>query len=212
MSSFEKALEWVRTQLSSGKTLAEIQSSFPEFKDGTLTINRVLQLDPPLLGYFDSNKLKLNIDEETIRVVSKVGKIHGLEVVSVPPDVHLLREGKLVAIVRSNGFAATERVLFEDLAKDVYGIGGAPAKGATIKDRWLDSLATLLGDKNFVDTLFFVIFFLLLPTTLATIVLLMTPSLIVPDLIRFGVALLMLAGTLYITRLYVRENLKQAKK
>ncbi|MCS7142714.1 MAG: hypothetical protein NZ920_02820 [Aigarchaeota archaeon] len=210
MSSFESALKWYKEQVSAGKPFSIIQSSTPEFRDGTFTVNRIFQSDPLLLGYFDQ-RLKLTIDEGLERAASKVAKLHEAVVVRVTPDLHFLREGKLVAVLRSNGFAAADRMLFEDIARELYGIGGSPMRDQPVKDRWSDSLANLLGNKEFVDTLFFVILFLLLPTTMAAYTLVITPSLYVPDLARFGVVFLMLTAAIYIGRLYVRENLKRGK-
>lgn len=210
-TAFTKAAEWVKREAAAGKTLALLQSSMPEFRDGSLTVNRLLSLEPLLLGYFDS-KLRIDIDPDIVRVVSKVGKWHGLEAVTVPPDVHLVREERVVAVVRSDGFASSDPKVFEDVAREVYGIGGPPTRGIGVKDRWLDSAARLVGDRRLFEAVFFVILFILLPPTLAAYSLATTPSLLVPDYVRLGVVVLIILSALYIARLYIRENLKQPSR
>ena len=210
-TAFTKAAEWVKKETTAGKHLALLQSSMPEFRDGPFTVNRLVSVDPLLLGYFDS-KLKLNIDGDLVRTVAKVGKWHGVEAVTAPPDVHLVKGDSVVAVIRQDGFASSDPKLFEDIAKEIYGIGGRPTRGVGVKDRWLDSIALLVSDRRLFETVFFAILFILLPPTLAAYSLAITASLVVPDFIRFGVVVLILISALYIARLYIRENLRQQSR
>ncbi|MEM1923130.1 MAG: hypothetical protein QXW60_00950 [Nitrososphaerota archaeon] len=205
--AFQKARSWVQQRLSEGKGLAVIQSSFPLFREGNITINRVLSADPPLLGYFD-DKLALKVSDGVVRAVHRVAKLRGLDVVFVPPEVRIVKDGVLYGLVREDGFAASDAGLFNDLAVKIYGLGGSPDLEVDVRDSWLNSLARLLSDKNFVETFFLVILAILIPPTLAAISLIITPSRFIPDPIRYVAVVAIFLVAFYVARLYVRENLK----
>ncbi len=209
--AFQKAVEWVRQQSKEGKRIADIQASFPTFKDSNLTINRVLSNNPLLLGYFDE-KLKLKINERVIRAATLVAKLRGLDVFVSPPEIRIVRDGMLHGLLREDGFAACDPNLFRDIAVKIYGIGGSPDHEVPVKDSWLDSLARLLSDRGFVETVFFAALVILLPPTLAAISLLITPSRFVPDPVRLGISIIILLAALYLARLYIRENLRQRQQ
>ncbi|GBC70494.1 hypothetical protein HRbin02_00262 [Candidatus Calditenuaceae archaeon HR02] len=206
--AFQKAVEWVLQQSRDGKSLAEIQASFPVFKDSNITINRVVSNSPPLLGYFEE-KLKLKINDRVIRAAILVAKLRGFDVFVSPPEIRIVRDGVLHGLLREDGFAASDPLLFRDIAVRVYGIGGPPDHEVSVRDSWLDSLARLLSDRGFVETVFFAALVILLPPTLAALSLLITPSRFVPDPVRLVISITILLAALYLARLYFRENLGQ---
>lgn len=208
--AFQRALDWVLERVKEGKDLAYIQASFPLFRDGGLTINRVVSIDPVLLGYFDE-KLKLKISDDVVRAASLVAKLRGFNVFVSPPEIRIVKNGVIRGVLREDGFAAGDAPLFREIAVKVYGVGGAAVKGVPVRDSWLDSLARLLSDRGFVETIFFIALLILLPPTLAALSLLMTPSRLVPDPLRIGVAAAILFVSFYLGRLYVREQLRQRR-
>lgn len=205
--AFKRAFDWALQQEKRGLGLAAVQSAFPVFRDGNITVNRVLSIEPLLLGYFDE-KLGLKISDKVVRAVHRVAKLRGLDVVVAPPEIRIVKNGVLCGLVRENGFAAGDAQLFNDLALKVYGVGGSPDLEVDVKDSWLDSLAGLLSDKNFVETVFFLVLAVLLPPTLAAISLIITPSRFIPDPIRIGAVIAIFLSAFYIARLYIRENLR----
>jgi hypothetical protein len=205
--AFSRAEEWVKQQLNHGMDLASIQAGFPGFKVGAISVNRVISVDPLLLGYFDE-KLTLKITEDVIRAVWRVAKLHGLNVYTASQEIRIVKDGILYGLVRQNGFAAGKPALFADLASMVFGIGGEPLARVPVKDSWLGSLATLISDRKVVETLFTVILVILLPTTLAAASLLITPSIFLPDIGRVAAVLLLLLATIYIAKLYIAENIR----
>jgi hypothetical protein len=209
--AFQKAAEWVLKQSREGKSLADIQASFPVFKDSNITINRVLSNNPLLLGYFDE-KLKLKINDRVIRAAALVAKLRGFDVFTSPPEIRIVKDGVLHGLLREDGFAASDPLLFRDIAVKVYGIGGSPELEVPVKDSWLDSLARLLSERGFVETVFFAALVILLPPTLAALSLLITPSRFVPDPLRLGISIVILLAALYLARLYIRENLRQRQQ
>jgi len=206
--AFKKASEWVLQQTREGKDLASIQASFPVFRDGNITINRVIFNNPPLLGFFDE-KIKLKISDKVIRAATQIAKLHGFDVFSSPPEVRIVKDGVLHALLREDGFAASEPLLFRDISAKIYGVGGSIDHEVPVKDSWLDSLARLLSYRGFVETVFFIALIVLLPPTLASLSLLLTPSRVVPDPLRLGVVFAILVAALYLARLYIRENIRQ---
>ncbi len=208
--AFRKAEEWVRQQLSQGRDLASIQASLPGFRDGPININRVLSLDPLLLGHFDE-KLALKISDDVVRAAWKVAKLRGLNVYSSSHEVRIVKDGITHGLVMQRGFAASSPDLFSDLAASIFGLGGAPLRGVGVKDRWRDSIAALISDRKVVELIFTVLLLILLPTTLAAASLLITPSIIIPDIGRIAVVILLLYTTYYIAKRYIAENIKTRK-
>ncbi|MCS7145497.1 MAG: hypothetical protein RMJ28_03220 [Nitrososphaerota archaeon] len=209
--TFQRALDWVLQRVKEGKDLAYIQASFPVFRDGGLTINRVVSVDPVLLGYFDE-KLKLKINENVVRSASLVAKLRGFDLFASPPEIRIVKDGVIRGVLREDGFAASDALLFREIATKVYGLGGAAIMEMPVKDSWPNSLARLLSDRGFVETIFFIALLILLPPTLAALSLLVTPSRFVPDPLRIGVAAAILFVSFYLGRLYVREQLRQRQR
>jgi len=206
--AFRRGQEWVLQQLREGRDPAYIQASFPGFRDSALTVNRVISVDPLLIGYFD-DKFKLGLSDKVFRAATLVAKMRGLSAFASPPEIRLVRDGVVHGLIRENGFAAADPGLFSDIASMVYGLGGGTPVEVAVKDSWIDSLARLISDRRLVETVFFVILVALLPPTLAAISLIITPSLFVPDIARVAVAIGILLTALYLARLYVSENLRQ---
>jgi len=76
---------------------------------------------------------------------------------------------------------------------------------APVKDSWLDSITQLVS-KYGVDLIFMALFFFLLPTTLAAISLITTPSLWFPYPVNVAVTVALLLVSVYVFRKYIAEN------
>lgn len=198
-------------QIRQGKDIAQIQAAFPIFSESGLTVNRVLSVNPLLLGYFDE-KMRLNINDRFVRAVSLIAKLRGLNVYVSPPEVRIVKDGTVYGVLREDGFAAGDALLFQEIALKVYGLGGSATIEAPVKDSWLNSLSRLLSDRELVKTVSLIILVALLPLILTALSLLVMPSHLVPDPIRIGAAIAVLLVASYVARLYIRENLTRRRR
>lgn len=199
-SAFDRAVEWVRQQVSAGKELPSIAKEMPEFKDERFTVNRVVLLEPVMVGYADP-KATIQITDGLVRAVTRVAKMHGLEVVQTSNGITVRSGERNVAFVTQEGVFSSDRKLFEDLMDAVR---TQPVE-APVKDSWLDSIAQL-ASKYGVDLVFMALLFFLLPTTLAAISLATTPSLWFPYPVNLAVTVALLLVSVYIFRKYLAEN------
>ncbi len=199
-SAFERAVEWVRQQATAGKLLPVIQKEMPEFKDERFTVNRVVLLDPVTVGYADP-KAALKITDGLVRAVSRVAKMHGFEAVQTSTGIIVRSGERNVAFVTQEGVFSSDRKLFEDL---IDALRTQPVD-APVKDSWLDSITQLVS-KYGVDLIFMALLFFLLPTTLAAISLITTPSLWFPYPVNVAVTVALLLVSVYVFRKYIAEN------
>jgi hypothetical protein len=77
--------------------------------------------------------------------------------------------------------------------------------GEIVKDSWLDSITQLVS-KYGVDLIFMALLFFLLPTTLAAISLITTPSLWFPYPVNVAITVALLLVSVYVFRKYIAEN------
>lgn len=212
---FEKALQHVEEQKKKKAPLSVIQEKFPEFKDGDFVINRVYDVDPPMIGLLSQRNL-LAFDEKTLEKLRKFVAGKGFLDVRSGQTIYLQKDGKNVGLLRENSFAATDQWVFEDLAREIYGIGGPP------QPRILTFVETLLAEILAPDVkLMFgaLALFALSPITLTAVTLLIAilpdlPQILVGNLgVTFSLAIVALSFLLsiYITAVYVREQIARAK-
>ncbi len=199
-SAFEKAVDWVKQQAAAGKPLPTIQKEMPEFRDERFTVNRVALLDPVMVGYADP-KASVKITDGLVRAVSRVAKMHGFEAVQTSTGVIVRSGERNVAFVTQEGVFSSDRKLFEDL---IDALRTQPVD-APVKDSWLDSITQLVS-KYGVDLVFMALLFFLLPTTLAAISLIATPSLWFPYPLNVAVTVFLLLVSIYVFRKYLAEN------
>ncbi|MCS7095220.1 MAG: hypothetical protein NZ988_05390 [Thaumarchaeota archaeon] len=198
--AFEKAVEWVRSQVSQGASPSAVMKDVPTFRDEKFTVNRVASVEPLVIGYSDP-KLNIKINDATIRAVTRVAKMHGLDTIPTS-NVILIRSGdKNVALVSPDGVYSSDGKVFADL---LLTLQTQPAD-APIKDSWLDSLSQLISSRLY-DLIFTALLFFLLPTTLAALSLATTPSLWFPYPLNVVVTVLLLLVSVYVIRRYLREN------
>ncbi|MEM0375137.1 MAG: hypothetical protein QXO17_07730 [Nitrososphaerota archaeon] len=199
-SAFDRAVEWVRQQASAGKGLPSIAKEMPEFRDERFTVNRVVLLEPIMVGYADP-KASIQLTDGLFRAVTRVAKMHGFEAVQTSNGIAVRSGDRNVAFVTQEGVFSSDRKLFEDLVEAVR----TQPVDAPVKDSWLDSIVQLTS-KYGVDLIFMALLFFLLPTTLAAISLAATPSLWFPYPVNVGVAAALLLISVYVFRKYLAEN------
>lgn len=120
---FRKAYNYVRSELSTDvvkKTLLSLE--FPEFREGEYVVNLFIDSNPPLLGRRFENKI-LELSPQNIRHIIRVGSLHGYIVHRVGEEFYYLRDGTTVAIIGRDYYAASEPELFEEISREIYGIG-----------------------------------------------------------------------------------------
>ncbi len=110
----EEGREELTARLASGE--------IPELSDGRFKINVFVDSDPPMLG-MRSPDLKFELTPSNLRHVMRLANIHGLTAHRVGKDIYFLREGRAVAWIRDGMFAASEPELFEEIGREVYGLG-----------------------------------------------------------------------------------------
>lgn len=198
--AFEKAVDWVRSQLSQGSPPTAIMKDAPTFRDERFTVNRVASVDPIVVGYSDP-KLGIKISDATIRAVTRVAKMHGFEAVPTS-NMIIIRSGERnVAFVSPDGVYSSDGKLFADLVMTLQ----TQPVDAPVKDSWLDSVAQLVSSRLY-DLFFVALLFFLLPTTLAAISLITTPSLWFPFPVNVAVTVLLLLVSVYVIKRYLKEN------
>lgn len=120
---FRKAYEYVKNQLSSNPSKKPLlMLEFPEFREGDHVVNFYIESNPPLLGRRFEEKI-LQFSPENVRHVIRVGSLHGYTVHRVGEEFYYLRDGVTVAVVGTDHYAASEPKLFEEISREIYGIG-----------------------------------------------------------------------------------------
>ncbi len=120
---FRKAYNYVRSELSTDdvkKTLLSLE--FPEFREGEYVVNLFIDSNPPLLGRRFENKI-LELSPQNIRHIIRVGSLHGYIVHRVGEEFYYLRDDTTVAIIGRDYYATSEPELFEEISREIYGIG-----------------------------------------------------------------------------------------
>lgn len=199
--AFKEALKWVEAMKAANMPYVIIQDRLPEFKQGDFVVNRAYELDPPLLGMLAPKQL-IHFDKPTLNRIRSFARERGLKVVPSGLNVYLKdREGRTVGWLRLNYWGATSPELFEEIGREIYGIGTKEAPKLVPPK----PLPVIIRDLV-LGPLFVIAFFLLFPLTMIAYSLFLTdfPN---PLFIGVGVALMVLA--FYMFALYVKENLAQ---
>jgi len=134
---FEKALkmlEEIGAEELRGKIISH---SLPELREGDYIVNLFVDSSPPLLG-MRSEKLKLELTPASIRHIMRFANIRGLNFHRVGTDVYLLREDAVVAWIRDGMYAASEAKLFEEIGREIYGLGEGRRLRFDKPVSWLD--------------------------------------------------------------------------
>ena len=110
----EEGREGLAAKLVSGK--------MPELSDGRFHVNVFVDSEPPMLG-MRSPDLKLELSPPNLRHIMRLANIHGLIVHRVGKEFYFLRDDRPVAWIRDGMFAASEPELFEEIGREIYGLG-----------------------------------------------------------------------------------------
>lgn len=99
-----------------------LEIDFPEFSGGEFSVNLCINSNPPLLGRkFD--EAKLDLTPENVRHIFRLGHLHGYLVTRVGEEFYYLRDGEVVAVISRRFYAASEPSLFEEIGREIYGLG-----------------------------------------------------------------------------------------
>ncbi|MCF8885518.1 MAG: hypothetical protein QXK95_05625 [Nitrososphaerota archaeon] len=121
---FEKALEYVKNEISSNKSKKTLlQIEFPEFRDGDFIVNLYIDGDPPLLGRVLDRDI-IEFTPKIVRHIFRFGLLHGCTIHRIGQEFYYVRDGKIVAVIGRRHYAASEPKLFEEISREIYGIGG----------------------------------------------------------------------------------------
>lgn len=204
--AFAKAFKYVQEQLSKNVSEAVIQEKMPEFRDGAFVVNRFLPTEPPLLGMALKNPV-FQISAESLARVEKFAKRRNLLVKTEGENVSLVsKDGVRRAMLRPDMFAATTPQLFDGIGKAFYGLSPDLATELEFADGFSSAIARLLADKMLVTKAVVGIFLILTPALWLAASLFLTESLVYPRWAMIGAGVLAVALTVYIVRLYFREN------
>ncbi|MEM1583796.1 MAG: hypothetical protein QXF28_02860 [Nitrososphaerota archaeon] len=120
---FRKAYEYVKNELLSNPSRKPLlMLEFPEFREGDYVINLYVDSNPPLLGRrFEEKPLQLS--PENVRHIIRIGSLHGCTVHRVGEEFYYLRNGEIIAVIGTDHYAASEPRLFEEISREIYGIG-----------------------------------------------------------------------------------------
>jgi len=124
-SVFRKALEYLEKASDNPRKLPSLILDFPEIREGDYIINLYLGSNPPLLGT-KFPEPKIDFSPPVLRQIMRIGFLHGLSVHRVGEDIYYLREGEVVAVLRRDLYAASEPSLYEEIGREIYGLGGRP--------------------------------------------------------------------------------------
>ncbi len=120
---FRKAYNYVKNELSSNAVKKMLLSlEFPEFREGEYVVNLFIDSNPLLLGRRFESKI-LELSPQNIRHIIRVGTLHGCTVHRVGEEFYYLRDDTTVAIIGRDYYAASEPELFEEISREIYGIG-----------------------------------------------------------------------------------------
>lgn len=121
--AFRKALDYLKNEAENPAKRAMLQLRFPEFRDRGYVVNFFVDSDPPLLGMrFDEPRLQLT--PKLLRHVTRIGLLHGFTVHRVGEEIYYLRDGKVMAMLSKQAYATADPKLFEEVGREVYGVGG----------------------------------------------------------------------------------------
>jgi len=204
--AFAKAFKHVRDQVEKGVPDAVIQEKMPEFRDGPVVVNRYVPLTPPMLGSALKNP-GLELTKEVLQRIEKFGKRRGLLMEVEGENIFLVsKNGVKKAWLKRDFYAATNMELFDDIGKVIYRLNPDLPAEAELSDGVTATIARLLGDKMLVTKAIVAFFFLVSPVLWIAVSMFLTESLFYPRWAMLLMGVLGVAATLYIIRLYLKEN------
>ena len=134
---FKKALKLLEELGAEELRKKSLTGGFPELREGEYIVNFVLDSRPPLLGMRDE-KLRFEFTPSNIRHVMRFANMRGLTFHRVGADIYLMRGEEVVAWIRDGAFAASEPRLFEEIGREVFGLGGGRRMRFDKPVSWLD--------------------------------------------------------------------------
>lgn len=204
--AFVKAFKHVKDQLTKNVSEAVIQEKMPEFRDGSFVVNKYIPYSPPLLGMAFKNPV-FQITVENLTKVEKFAKRRGLIIKTEGNNIDLIdKAGTRKAVLRPDLYAASNPELFEAIGKVFYGLGSDTQSQLELADGFSSALARLLADKMLVTKAVVAIFLLFVPALWIAVSLFLTESLFYPRWMLFAAGIIAMVLTIYIVRLYFREN------
>jgi hypothetical protein len=204
--AFAKAFKHVKEQVEKGVPDAVIQEKMPEFRDGAVVVNRYIPLNPPMLGASLKNP-GLELTKETLQTVERFAKRRGLLMELEGENIFLVsKNGVKKAWLKRDFYAATNKDLFDGIGKVVYRLNPDLPAEAELSNGLTASIARLLGDKMLITKAIVAFFFLVSPVLWIGVSMFLTESLFYPRWAMILMGALGVAATLYIIRLYLKEN------
>ncbi len=204
--AFAKAFKHVKEQVEKGVPDAVIQEKMPEFRDGSVVVNRYIPLNPPMLGASLKNP-GLELTKDTLQAVEKFAKRRGLLMEVEGENIFLVsKNGVKKAWLKRDFYAATNIDLFDDIGKVVYRLNPDLSAEAELSNGLTASVARLLGDKMLITKAMVAFFFLVSPILWVAVSMFLTESLFYPRWAMLLMGALGVAATLYLIRLYLKEN------
>lgn len=134
---FEKALNMLKELGVEELRRRIISESLPELRKDDYLVNLFIDSTPPLIG-MRSEKLKLELTPSSIRHIMRFANLRGLSFHRVGADIYLLRDDDVVAWIRDGMYAASEAKLFEEIGRDIFGLGEGRRLRFDKPVSWLD--------------------------------------------------------------------------
>jgi len=142
---FKKAYEYVKNELSSNPLKKpQLILEFPEFREGDHIINLYIDSNPPLLGRRFEKKI-LELSPQNVRHIIKIGTLHGYTVHRVGEEFYYLRDGVTTAVIGRDYYAASEPQLFEEISREIFGIGSKRMIEVDKPVGWLKALKIIFS-------------------------------------------------------------------
>lgn len=203
--AFERAVEWIKGEIESGKPISTIMLTMPTFRDEELVVNKIYSFNPLIIGYEDQ-ELNIELDSKIILKVNWIAKNLGMNIVVSPPDIHILRENVPIGVVRRNGFGASDPALLSELARQFGHVVTHQEVDIEVKDSWIMSTKILFRHLRSRKLLYTIFFFILIPTAIALFISLNYPSILGGGLVALSMPIIVFLATAIITYLYMRRK------
>lgn len=203
--AFEKAVEWIRGEIESGKPISTIMLTMPTFSDDKLVINKIYSLNPLIIGY-SGPELNLELNSKLILKVNWIAKNFGMNVVLSPPDIHILRGNEPVGVVKRDGFGASDPTLLYELNRHIGRLSNQYGVEIEVKDSWIKSAKTLLMHPQSRRIILMALVFIILPTLLVLSISLTFPLILGGGLTALSMPIIVFLVTAIATYLYLRRE------
>lgn len=152
--AFIKAQEYIREQLRKGVPRVTIQERMPEFEADSFVVNRAYFIGKPIIGM--ARNMNVKFDKNFIALVRKFAKFRNLDVEVIGGGIFLKRGKEVVAWLREDFFGADEPTLFEELGREVYGLGSNHDRRlkSSLRESFLELLADSRSGVRFIAFMF----------------------------------------------------------